>query len=58
MPASRLIRHFKIDKGVAEALVEAGYNTPAKIRKASDKKLKAVKGIGQATVQSVRKAIR
>ncbi len=58
MPANRLIRHFKIDKDVAEALVEAGYNTPAKIRKASDKKLKAVRGIGQVTIQSVRKAIK
>ena len=56
MPTSKLVRHYKLDKDIAAALVAAGYNTPAKIRKASDSKLKAVKGLGQASVDSIRSA--
>ena len=56
MPASRLVRHYKLDKDIAETLVKAGYAMPAKIRKASDNELKAIKGIGQASVNSIRSA--
>lgn len=41
---------------VAEALASAGYRTPAKISAASDKELRAVEGVGPATIKSLREA--
>lgn len=42
------------DRNLAEALVAAGLDTPAKIKAASDQRLLAVKGVGQATKQKIR----
>jgi len=43
------------DAKLAKALVEAGLRNPAQIRAASDEDLEAVKGIGPATRQALRK---
>jgi len=43
-----------VDLPVAEALVEAGFDSPSKIRSATDKALKALPGIGTAAVKKLR----
>jgi hypothetical protein len=40
----------------AQALISAGYRTPAKLIAASDKELRAVEGVGPATVKALRDA--
>ena len=45
------------DSELAETLVEAGFDSPAKVRKAKDADLKKIKGIGDATVGKLRKAL-
>ena len=45
------------DAAVAAALVGAGFDNPAKIRKATDKDLEAVKGVGKATRAAIRAKI-
>jgi len=42
------------DTQLAKRLVEAGLGTPGKIRRAKDKDIKAVPGIGQSGVDKVR----
>ena len=46
------------DKELAAALVEAGFDNPAKIRAASDKDLEKVKGVGKAKVGKIRDKIK
>jgi len=50
-----------VGKGVApetaEALVNAGFDTPRKIKAATNKDLEAVKGIGAATVAGLRQTM-
>lgn len=41
---------------VAQALASAGYRTPAKISAATDKELRAVEGVGPATIKALREA--
>jgi len=59
MPDARVDK--MIGKGVpeqvAEALVKAGFDTPRKIKAASDKDLEAIKGIGPATVAGLRDSL-
>jgi len=43
------------DPELAEKLVRAGFDNPAKLRAASDKQLKAVPGVGQASLDKIRK---
>ena len=43
-----------LEEPVAMALVEAGLDSPAKIRAAKNKDLEAVKGIGEATRDKIR----
>ena len=42
------------DAELAAKLTEAGYTNPRKIRNASDKDLRAIPGLGQATLAKVR----
>ena len=42
------------DEELAAKLTEAGYTNPRKIRNASDKDLRAIPGLGQATLAKVR----
>ena len=46
------------DRELAEKLVLAGFDNPAKIRKAADGELEDVKGIGKASVEKIRQRIR
>lgn len=43
------------DPALAMKLVKAGYDTPTKIRKATNAELEAINGIGKTTVTSLRK---
>ena len=42
------------DRGLAAILVDAGLDTPQKIRRATDKELEAVPGIGSVTKGKLR----
>jgi len=42
------------DVTIAEALVEAGFSTPKKIKAANNGDLMKVKGVGQATLNALR----
>lgn len=44
------------DLNLAQTLVEAGLDTPAKIRAAKDKDVLALKGIGKAALDKIRAA--
>jgi len=44
----------KLDAELAEKLVEAGLDTPRKLKAAKDKAIKDVPGIGQSGVDKVR----
>jgi len=46
------------DSELAGALVKAGFDTPRKIKAASDEQLEAVKGIGPATRKALRQRFR
>ena len=43
------------DRELARALVEAGFSNPAKVRKASNKELEGVPGVGKAKREAIRK---
>ena len=45
------------DGALAEALVKAGFDNPAKIRQASNKELEAVPGIGKAKREAIRQRL-
>ena len=45
------------DPELAALLVAAGFDNPAKIRKAADKDLEAVKGIGKAAREKIRERL-
>ena len=42
------------DPALAEKLQAAGFTNPSQIREASDKELKAINGIGSATLRDIR----
>ena len=42
------------DRELAQKLVDAGFDTPAKIKRASDKALKAIPGLGDKTLEGIR----
>lgn len=42
------------DQGLAEILVEAGFGSPGDIRRATNKRLKEIEGIGVAQVRAIR----
>ena len=42
------------DAELAQKLVIAGFDNPAKIRRAEDKDLRAIPGIGQASLDKIR----
>ena len=42
------------DADLAEKLAVAGFDNPAKIRNADDKDLRAIPGIGQASLDKIR----
>jgi DNA integrity scanning protein DisA with diadenylate cyclase activity len=50
------LKHF-VDADVAEMLVEAGLDTPRKIKAANDKDIEAIKGIGKAKKDKIRQRI-
>ena len=50
----RLVKGFGLPQGVAEKLVEAGHDTPRKIKAVSDSALRLIPGVGKATVDSIR----
>lgn len=43
-----------VGPSAAQALAAAGFDTPAKIKKASDEELRAVEGVGDATLEKLR----
>ena len=45
------------DRELAGLLVVAGFDNPAKIRKAADGELEAVKGIGKASREKIRERL-
>jgi len=45
------------DRELAEKLVLAGFDNPAKIRKATNEQLEAVKGIGRASREKIRERV-
>ena len=57
--ALRIERRIKgcIARVLIEQLVSAGFDSPRKIKAASDAELKAVRGIGAASVVSLREAL-
>jgi len=56
MDAQKLKLAMKLrDPELAEKLVRAGFDNPAKLRAASDKQLKAVSGVGQSALDKIRK---
>ena len=51
------LNHKLGDRELARKLVAAGYTTPRDIKAASNQALKAVQGIGDATVAVIRQRI-
>lgn len=54
--AKRLM-HYGIKEEIAEKLVAAGLHTPRLIRYAPDSTIRAIRGIGQATLATIREKI-
>lgn len=54
--AIRLARQSGIGEEIAEALVKAGFKTPADIKAATDRELVDVEGVGRATLPQIRVA--
>lgn len=52
--ALKLQTKYHLDPKVAEALYEAGYTSPAKIRGTSKADLLKVQGVGRATLEKLR----
>ena len=50
----KLAVKFGGDLDLAEMLVQAGLDTPAKIKKATDKTITAIPDIGEATLKQIR----
>jgi len=48
----RLVKHYGLDSGVAQLLVEAGLTTPGKIKRASDRTVSAA--VGSENLAAVR----
>lgn len=46
-----------IPENIHNILINAGYNTPEKLREASDEELLALPGIGKSTLTRIRKAL-
>ena len=42
------------DRELAQKLVDAGFDTPAKIKRASDKDIRAIPGVGDKTLKGIR----
>jgi len=42
------------DRGLAAVLVDAGLDTPAKIRRATNGELEAIPGVGNITLERIR----
>ena len=57
-PQVEKLMHYGIEEKIAEKLVTAGLHTPRLIRYAPDSTIKAIRGIGQATLTTIRKQIR
>ena len=53
--ARKLEMKFNLDPEIAEALFAAGFTGTTKVRQALDAELLAIKGIGQATVNKLRR---
>jgi len=53
--AKRLAKSTKLDLKKAGALVDAGLYTPNEIMASTDDQLKAIHGIGEATIKTLRK---
>ena len=45
------------DSELASALVTGGFDNPAKIRAATDRELRAIRGIGKASVDKIREKL-
>ena len=46
-----------VDAKLVPALLAAGFDTPRKIKAASDSQLRAIPGIGTATVKTIRERL-
>jgi len=55
---AKKLTHFGIEKGIAEKLVNAGFDLPKKIKNATNAQLRQLEGIGDATVAKIRIAMR
>jgi len=53
--AKKLEMKFKLDPEIAEALFAAGLTGTTKVRQATNAELLEIKGIGQATVNKLRR---
>lgn len=56
-PQVKKLMHYEIREEVAEKLVAADLHTPRLIRYAPDSIIKAIRGIGQATLNEIREKI-
>ena len=52
--AKKMSRALDVDMEIAEELVKRKLDTPAKVRRATDKELRDVPGIGQVTLGKMR----
>ena len=53
----RLVRHYKLSEGVAQALTDGGYPLPRKIRAASDENLLGLPRFTQDIVDEIRQKV-
>ena len=56
-PRANKLNHRLNDRDLAEKLVAAGLDTARKIKAATDRQIKAVQGIGDATLSVIRERI-
>jgi len=53
--AEKLMKRYRLSPQQAQALVDAGFKSPKDIVKAKRSELRALEGIGQATVEKLRR---
>lgn len=52
--AHKLMKLYRLSPTLAQALVEAGYDRPSRIRKAKESDLTKARGIGPATAKRLK----
>ena len=53
--AEKLMKRYKLSPEQAQALVDAGFRTPKDIIRARKAEIRAVEGVGEATVKKLRR---